>query len=64
MSNKLTLYLDLDEVICKLLDKLCRIYNYKYDKNLKPNDIKTYSLSQYIGEKGIEILKQPGFLEC
>jgi len=61
MSKKLTIYLDLDEVICKLLDKLCRIYNYKYDKNLKPNDIKTYSLSQYIGEKGIEILKQPGF---
>ena len=60
-KNKLTIYLDLDEVICKLLDKLCRIYNYKYDKNLKPNDIKTYSLSQYIGEKGIEILKQPGF---
>ena len=53
MSKKLTIYLDLDEVICKLLDK--------YDKNLKPNDIKTYSLSQYIGEKGIEILKQPGF---
>ena len=61
MSKKLTIYLDLDEVICKLLNKLCRIYNYKYDKNLKPNDIKTYSLSQYIGEKGIEILKQPGF---
>ena len=53
MSKKLTIYLDLDEVICKLLDK--------YDKNLKPNDIKTYSLSQYIGEKGIKILKQPGF---
>jgi len=40
MSKKLTIYLDLDEVICKLLNKLCRIYNYKYDKNLKPNDIK------------------------
>ena len=62
MSKKLTIYLDLDEVICKLLDKLCRIYNYKYDKNLKPNDIKTWSLNTYMdGDKAFEIINSPGF---
>jgi len=56
-----TIYLDLDEVICAFLDQLCFKYNEQYNKNLKPNDIKTYSLSNYLNEDGMKIFHKPGF---
>jgi len=63
MSNqKLTIYIDIDEVIAKFLDKLCSEYNYKYNKNIKISDIKTWSLNTYMdGDKAFEIINSPGF---
>jgi len=58
---KIPIYIDMDEVICDFLTKLCSEYNNKYNKDLKPSDIKSYNLLPYIGEEGIELLKQPGF---
>jgi len=59
--NKPTIYIDLDNYILDMLSYLCQEYNYKYNKNLKPNDIKTYSLKDYIGNEGFEIINSPGF---
>jgi len=62
MSKKLTLYIDIDEVIAKFLDKLCTEYNYKYNTNIKISDIKTWSLNTYMdGDKAFEIINSPGF---
>jgi len=62
MSNKLTLYIDIDETICKFLEKLCSEYNNKYNKNIKVSDIKTWSLNTYMdGDKAFEIINSPGF---
>ena len=62
MSKKLTLYIDIDEVIAKFLDKLCTEYNYKYNTNIKISDIKTWSLNTYMdGNKAFEIINSPGF---
>jgi len=62
MSKKLTLYIDMDEIICKFLDKLCSEYNNKYNKNIKISDIKTWSLNTYMdGDKAFEIINSPGF---
>jgi len=60
-KQKPTIYLDLDEVICAFLDQLCFKYNEQCNKNLKPNDIKTYSLSNYLNEDGMKIFHKPGF---
>ena len=61
-KSKLTLYIDIDEVIAKFLDKLCSEYNYKYNKNIKISDIKTWSLNTYMdGDKAFEIINNPGF---
>jgi len=35
MNKKLTLYIDMDEIICKFLEELCSEYNYKYNKRIK-----------------------------
>jgi len=49
MSRKiLTLYVDMDEIIVSFLDKLCSIYNSKYNKNIKISDIKSWSLNTYM----------------
>jgi len=62
MSNKLPLYIDMDEVICKFLEELCSEYNYKYNKRIKISDIKTWSLNTYMdGDKAFEIINSPGF---
>ena len=62
MNKKLTLYIDMDEIICKFLDKLCSIYNYKYNTNIKISDIKSWSLNTYMdGDKAFEIINSPGF---
>jgi len=62
MSNKLSLYIDMDEIICKFLEKLCSIYNSKFHKNIKISDIKTWSLNTYMdGDKAFEIINSPGF---
>ena len=59
---KLTLYIDMDEIICKFLEELCSEYNYKYNKNIKISDIKTWSLNTYMdGDKAFEIINSPGF---
>jgi 5'(3')-deoxyribonucleotidase len=58
---KLTMYLDMDEVICDFLGKLLREYNMRYNKNIKIEDIKSWSLEQYIGKEGIGLFKQPLF---
>jgi len=59
---KLTLYIDMDEVICKFLEELCSEYNYKYNKRIKISDIKTWSLNTYMdGDKAFEIINSPGF---
>ena len=61
-KSKLTLYIDIDEVIAKFLDKLCSEYNYKYNKNIKISDIKTWSLNTYMdGDKAFEIINSSGF---
>ena len=62
MNKKLTIYIDLDEVVCKFLEKLCLIYNSKYNTNIKISDIKTWSLNTYMdGNKAFEIINSPGF---
>ena len=63
MSRKiLTLYVDMDEIIVSFLDKLCSIYNSKYNTNIKISDIKTWSLNTYMdGDKAFEIINSPGF---
>ena len=63
MSRKiLTLYVDMDEIIVSFLDKLCSIYNSKYNKNIKISDIKSWSLNTYMdGEQAFEIINSPGF---
>jgi len=59
---KLTLYIDMDEIICKFLEELCSEYNYKYNKRLKISDIKTWSLNTYMdGDQAFEIINSPGF---
>jgi len=58
---KIPIFLDMDEIITQFLNKLCLEYNNKYNKNLKPSDIKSYSLLQYIGEEGCKIFNTPGF---
>jgi len=55
------IYLDMDEVICDFSRRLLTIYNKQYNKNIKITDIKEWSLEQYIGRKGIELFRQPGF---
>jgi len=60
-TNKLSFYIDMDEVTVDMLSYLCQEYNYKYNKNLKVSDIKTYSLKDYIGNEGFEIINSPGF---
>jgi len=60
-KRKLPLYIDMDQVICDFLGRLCSIYNTEYNENFQPNDIKTYSLTQYIGEEGCKIFNRPGF---
>ena len=59
--GKQTLYIDLDEVCTQFISHLCSQYNNKYNKNLKVSDIKTYNLLQYIGEEGIQLIKEKGF---
>jgi len=62
MSKKLTLYIDMDEIICKFLEELCSEYNYKYNKRIKISDIKTWLLNTYMdGDKAFEIINSPGF---
>jgi len=62
IRKKLLLYIDIDEVIAKFLDKLCSEYNYKYNKRIKISDIKTWSLNTYMdGDKAFEIINSPGF---
>ena len=58
---KLPIFLDMDEVICDLLEKVFAVYNQQHNKNIKITDIKEWSLEQYIGRKGIELFRQPGF---
>jgi len=61
-KSKLPLYIDIDEVIAKFLEELCSEYNYKYNKNIKISDIKTWSLNTYMdGDKAFEIINSPGF---
>ena len=60
MKNK-TIYLDMDEVSVDMLSYLCYQYNNKFNKDLKVSDIKTYNLLQYIGEEGIQLIKEKGF---
>jgi 5'(3')-deoxyribonucleotidase len=60
MSKKI-LWLDMDQVICDFLGKLCLEYNYLYNKNLKPLDIETWDLTSYIGKENKTIFQQPGF---
>ena len=61
-KRKLTLYIDMDEIICKFLEKLCSEYNNKYNTNIKISDIKTWSLNTYMdGDKAFEIINSPGF---
>ena len=60
MKNK-TIYLDMDETSVDMLSYLCNQYNNKFNKNLKVSDIKTYNLLQYIGEEGIQLIREKGF---
>ena len=61
--SKLPIFLDMDEVICDFLHRLCSDYNNQYDKNVKVDDIKSWELAPHIGENGIAIFNQPGFFE-
>lgn len=61
MELNLPIFLDMDEVICDFLNKLCLEYNVKFNKNIKVNDFKTWSLSSFMGEEGYKIIKKPGF---
>ena len=51
----------MDEVSVDMLSYLCYQYNNKFNKDLKVSDIKTYNLLQYIGEEGIQLIKEKGF---
>ena len=55
--------IDMDETICNFLEYLCIQYNYKYNKDLKPERIDKWSLLSFIGLEGIEIYKQSGFFK-
>lgn len=58
---KLPIFLDMDEVICDLLEKVFAVYNQQHNKNIKITDIKEWSLEPYIGREGVDLFKQPGF---
>lgn len=55
------IYLDMDEVICDFLGKAINAYNSTYGGNVKIEDIKEWSLEQYIGKEGIALFHHPGF---
>lgn len=53
----------MDETICNFLEYLCIQYNYRYNKNLRPEMIDKWSLLSFVGLEGVEIYKQSGFFK-
>lgn len=55
--------IDSDETIYDMLSYLCLIYNYRYSKNIKKEDIKEYNLKPLIGKQGTQIFHEIGFFQ-
>ncbi len=55
-----TLYLDMDEILVNFLGNLIEKCN-EIGIEIKLEDIKSWELINYIGEKGIEIFQKPNF---
>lgn len=58
---------DVDEVVLNLIEKWLSKYNYDFNDNLKPEDIKDWNVSKYVvpkcGETIFDYIKEPKVFE-
>ena len=57
------LIIDMDEVICDFLGKLCEDYNAQNDTCLSVDRIDHYDLTGFIGQDGRKLFLQAGFFD-
>ena len=63
LGDDMRLILDMDEVICDFLGKLCEDYNALNQSNLTPEKIDKYELAGFIGSEGKSLFLRAGFFD-
>lgn len=62
MNKKLTVYIDVDDTTTELMNTIVKIYNAKYNDNLKKDDITDWQVSNFLkeecGESWLKLITQ------
>ena len=59
--NRPKVLIDMDDCINNFLSYLCKVYNQRTGEHIIPSQIKDWSIEKYMGQEGIDIIKEEGF---